>query len=160
MIRLAKINDIPRLEQLLYQVHDVHVNIRPDLFKKDCKKYNKNELKKIINSNDKPIFVYEEDDIIEGYAFCIINDYQNSNSLVPYKNLYIDDLCVDRCYRGKGIGTKIYQYVLDYASNIDCYNVTLNVWNGNTEALHFYESLGMKIQKLGMEKKVKKIEDK
>lgn len=159
MIRLAKVEDIPRLEQLLYQVHDVHVNIRPDLFKKDCKKYNKKELLNIISSNDKPIFVFVEKDIIEGYAFCIITDYKNSNSLMPYKNLYIDDLCVDRLSRGKGIGTKLYQYVLDYASNIGCYNVTLNVWNGNNEALQFYKSLGMEIQKIGMEKKLKNIED-
>lgn len=33
-----------------------------------------------------------------------------------------------------------------------CYNVTLNVWADNTSALHFYESLNLKPQKIGMEK--------
>ena len=39
IIRRAKIDDIEGIEKLLYQVHDVHVQIRPDLFKKGYKKY-------------------------------------------------------------------------------------------------------------------------
>ncbi len=31
-------------------------------------------------------------------------------------------------------------------------NLTLNVWADNVSAVGFYESLGMKIQKIGMEK--------
>ena len=31
------------------------------------------------------------------------------------------------------------------------YNVTLNVWEGNGSALKFYQSLGLKVQKYGME---------
>ena len=32
-----------------------------------------------------------------------------------------------------------------------CYNVTLNVWSCNESAMKFYESLGLKPQKVGME---------
>lgn len=32
------------------------------------------------------------------------------------------------------------------------YNVTLNVWADNKDAVHFYEKIGMHIQKIGMEK--------
>lgn len=52
---------------------------------------------------------------------------------------------------GKGVGKKLYDYVLDYARESQCYNVTLNVWEGNGPAKRFYEKCGMQVQKTGME---------
>ena len=53
--------------------------------------------------------------------------------------------------RGRHIGRKLYEYVLDYAKKEGFYNVTLNVWSLNPAALRFYESCGLKPQKIGME---------
>ena len=78
-------------------------------------------------------------------------DYSGEHVLTPIKSLYIDDLCVDENCRGKHIGTKLFAFVKDYAKDIGCYNVTLNVWSCNEGAMKFYESLGMKPQKVGME---------
>jgi ribosomal protein S18 acetylase RimI-like enzyme len=67
------------------------------------------------------------------------------------KTLYIDDICVDEKARGKHVGTELYEFVRDYAKSIGCYNITLNVWEGNDAALSFYRNMGMKVQKTGME---------
>ena len=152
MIRLANEKDIEQINNLLYQVHKVHSDARPDLFKAGGKKYTDEELKEIIKDKEKPIFVYEADGKIEGYAFCILIDNTNENSLCDYKSLYIDDLCVDENCRGKGIGKILFDYVLEYAKKIGCYNLTLNVWEGNDSAMRFYKNIGLKIQKIGMEK--------
>ena len=155
MIRLANEKDIEQINNLLYQVHKVHSDARPDLFKAGGKKYNDEELKEIIKDEEKPIFVYEsngKNGKIEGYAFCILINHDKENSLCDYKSLYIDDLCVDKNCRGKGIGKKLYDYVLEYAKKIGCYNLTLNVWEGNDSAMQFYKNIGLKIQKIGMEK--------
>ena len=87
-----------------------------------------------------------------GYAFCIHKQKQGSTSLTDIKTLYIDDLCVDAAARGGHIGTRLYEYVIEYAKVCGCYNVTLNVWAGNDSALKFYEKVGLKVQKTGMEK--------
>ena len=58
---------------------------------------------------------------------------------------------MDETVRGKGVGRALYGYVLDFAKASGCYNVTLNVWAGNDSALRFYESMGLKPQKFGME---------
>ena len=68
------------------------------------------------------------------------------------KSLYIDDLCVDENIRGQHIGRQLYEYVLDYAKQSGCYNVTLNVWACNESARKFYEKCGLVPQKIGMEK--------
>lgn len=54
--------------------------------------------------------------------------------------------------RHEGIGTALYEYVLEYAKSIGCYNLTLNVWEGNDSAMDFYKGRDMKIQKVCMEK--------
>ena len=71
--------------------------------------------------------------------------------LTDIKTLYIDDLCVDERIRGKGIGRKLYAAAVALAKETGCYNVTLNVWSCNPTAQRFYESLGMKPLKIGME---------
>ena len=150
MIRQAKVDDIESINKLLYQVHDVHANIRPDLFVKGKKKYNNNELISIINDCLRPIFVYEENNIILGYAFCIFEE-EHLPSMQNIKTLYIDDLCVDKEARGKHIGSKLYEYVKKYAKENSCYNITLNVWEGNNNAYEFYKKIGLKVQKTKLE---------
>ena len=150
MIRKAKIDDIESINKLLYQVHDVHANIRPDLFVKGKKKYSNDELIGIKNNPLRPIFVYEENDIILGYVFCIFEE-EHLSSMQNIKTLYIDDLCVDKEVRGKHIGSKLYEYVKKYAKANGCYNITLNVWEGNNNAYEFYKKVGLKVQKTKLE---------
>ena len=150
-IRRATLTDIDGINKLLYEVHKVHSDKRPDLFKVGSKKYTNEELAKIIVDDNRPIFVYGDNDDILGYAFCVFIK-NNSNSLTDILTLYIDDLCVDENARGKKVGTSLYNYVLQFAKDAGCYNVTLNVWACNNSALKFYEKCGISVQKIGMEK--------
>ena len=151
IIRRAIESDKSRIGELLSQVLEVHHKARPDLFKGGAKKYTDNELSYILCDQDRPIFVAEEDGVVVGYAFCVFVRHLNNNILTDIKSLYIDDLCVDEKSRGRGIGKKLYNYVVDYAREEKCYNLTLNVWADNESALRFYESIGLRKQKIGME---------
>ena len=150
-IRRATLTDIDGINKLLYEVHKVHSDKRPDLFKVGFKKYTNEELAKIIVDDNRPIFVYVDNDDILGYTFCVFIK-NNSNSLTDILTLYIDYLCVDENARGKKVGTTLYNYVLQFAKDAGCYNVTLNVWACNNSALKFYEKCGLSVQKIGMEK--------
>lgn len=150
-LRRAEERDIPTISRLLYQVHKVHSDVRPDLFKKGAKKYTDDELRQILSDSRRPIFVAERDGAVLGYAFCIHQQHVNDNNMTEIKTLYIDDLCVDEAARGGHTGSALYEHVLEYARERGYYNVTLNVWADNTGALKFYEKLGMRTQKIGME---------
>ena len=153
MIRRAQERDIPDINKLLQQVCNVHADGRPDLFKHGCKKYTDGELKKIIGDDETPIFVLtdERDEEVLGYCFCIFENYQNDNIMVDRRTLYIDDICVNESVRGKHIGSELYRYVTGFARENGCYNITLNVWSSNDGAAGFYEAMGMKPYKVGME---------
>ncbi len=151
-IKKAGIADIPDIDRLLYQVLEVHHEGRPDLFKGGCKKYTDEELTVLLQDENRPVFgAWDENGALLGYAFCIVQEHKNDNVLTDIRTLYIDDLCVDESARGQHVGTVLYAHVLDYARQIGCYNVTLNVWTCNEGAMKFYEKLGMKAQKIGME---------
>ncbi len=158
MVRKANKEDIGRIIDLLHQVNMVHHVLRQDLFKPYTTKYNEQELESMLNDPAKPIFVYDDGDVL-GYAFCQVTEIKDHLLLEDIKTLYIDDICVDENARGKHIGKTLYEYVRDYAKSIGCNNITLNVWEGNDPALQFYKNMGMKVQKTTMEIRLVKDED-
>ena len=151
-VRMAADKDIERIHELLAQVALIHHNGRPDLFKYGKSKYTDEELKELLYDKQRPILAaVDENDRLLGYAFCVFQQYTSNNIMTDIKTLYIDDLCVDENVRGKHVGKTLYDAVLDFARAHGCYNVTLNVWSCNEAAMKFYQSCGLKPQKVGME---------
>ena len=151
-IRRAGEKDIPRLIELLQQVLDIHAKIRPDIFISGTTKYTDDELLQMIKDDTNPIYVaVDEKDLCMGYAFCQLREQPFSNNMVPFTSLFIDDLCVDQNLRGQHIGESLFEFVKAEAKRLGCYEVTLNVWAGNTSAEHFYEKMGMKTKERQME---------
>ena len=150
-IRFAKPQDVPGIIKLLQQVGRVHHEGRPDLFRGNAQKYGPSQVMEMLEKQENPIFVAVEGDKVLGYGFGMMETYKQHSVMNDRVTLYIDDLCVLEAYRGQHIGSAIYRHILEYAKYRGCYNVTLNVWSCNESAMKFYESMGMKPQKVGME---------
>ena len=150
-IRFACENDIPQMLDLLLQVGEVHHQARPDLFRAGAQKYDEPALKRLLADPSRPILAAEIDGKMMGYAFCILQITKNDPVLCDRKVLYIDDLCVDQSVRGAGVAQALYARAIEYAKEIGCDALTLNVWCGNDRAMRFYEKCGLKPQKIGME---------
>ena len=151
-VRRAEVRDIPAILELLVQVDMVHHSGRPDLFRGPATKYSADELKEILADDKTPVFVCtDEKDRVLGHGFCILQ-HSGGRLMVEHTTLYIDDICVDETARGQGAGRALYGFILDYAREQGCYNVTLNVWSCNPGAMAFYEKLGLVPYKVGMEK--------
>ena len=54
---------------------------------------------------------------------------------------HIEDLIIDKCYKGKGIGTKLVDFAVDFCNRNDCYKCILNCKN---ELKSFYEKSSFK----------------
>ena len=152
IIRKAEEKDIPRIIELLGQVLQIHADIRPDIFIPGTTKYTVDELTELLKNEKSPIYIAaNEADICVGYAFCQLREQPFSNNMVPFKSLFIDDLCVDQQARGQHIGERLFEYGKKEAKQKGCYEVTLNVWIGNISAEKFYEKMGMKTKEKQME---------
>ena len=149
----ARPSDIPRLFELLRQVNNVHADGRPDLFKHDRAKYSASELETLVTDNGKPIFVSVDDTgLVLGYAFCRFEVEKGDGNLVPGKDLYIDDICFDEKFRGKGLAKELFAWVEDFARREGCRRITLHVWECNPIAAAFYAGRGMKPYFTALEK--------
>jgi ribosomal protein S18 acetylase RimI-like enzyme len=150
-IRFAREADIPQIIGLLYQVGQVHHDLRPDIFRPVTLKYDENDVKTIMQDVSRPIFIAAEGDTVLGFGFCMVKTYQNHSVINDSTELYIDDLCVDEKCRSQGIGEALYRHICDHAKGRGYRAVTLNVWSCNVRAQKFYERLGMQPQRLYME---------
>ena len=149
-IRLAQREDIPGMIRLLLQVGQVHHMGRPDIFRSGAQKYNEAQLETMLNHPENPIFVARGEAVL-GYGFCFLQKYENDPVLADRQVLYLDDLCVEETCRGQQVGQKIFDHICRYAKEKGYHSVTLNVWSCNPGAMKFYEKMGMKPQKVGME---------
>ncbi|SHN59452.1 Ribosomal protein S18 acetylase RimI [Butyrivibrio hungatei DSM 14810] len=151
-IRRAETKDIDRILELLSQVLEIHARIRPDIFISGTTKYTKEELSEILIDDNRPVYVGTDDKgAVIGYAFCVLKEQPFTTTMVPFKSLYIDDLCVDENARGNHAGKELFEFVKREAKRLGCYEVNLNVWEGNESARAFYERMGMKVKETQME---------
>lgn len=151
IIRKATEQDIESLNSLLKQVHKIHYDKRPDIFKSNTIKFTNEELMQILKNENTPVFIAEIEKIVCGYVFCEYKIIKNNNLFCDMKTMYIDDFCVDEKFRGKHIGTNLYEYVKNVAKENNCYRINLNVWSLNENAFGFYKKIGMKELKTTME---------
>ena len=150
-IRFAIPEDVPGIIELLQQVGQVHHRGRQDIFRADAQKYGPSQVLAMLDKSETPILVAAEDGVVLGYCFCQIKTYAGDPVICDHSTCYIDDLCVRETCRGKHIGTVLYDAACQYARQRKCNSVTLNVWSCNESAMKFYEKLGLKPQKVGME---------
>ena len=145
---------IPGLIRLLYQVGQVHHQIRPDIFRAGALKYTEQDLQALLADESRPIFAALEGEAVLGYCFCVIKDTRGSTVLTDRVEVYIDDLCVEESCRGQGVAKALYEHTCAWAKDLGCTFVTLNVWCGNDRAQRFYEKMGMTPRSIHMEVKL------
>ena len=156
MIRKAEPKDALRISALLRQVLEVHAAIRPDLFRSGLQKYSEEEVLALIAQPDYLIFVEtDEADVTVGYCICCEKEIADGQfARVGWKELYIDDLCVDETHRRTGIAQRLFAYVRQYAMDNGFAWITLNVWEGNDGAAAFYRMMGMQPRSTTLEYRI------
>ena len=153
-IRIAEKGDILQIIDLLMQINALHYKGRPDIFNQATSKFSTKDVGEMLEDPKRKIFV-ADDGIVAGYIICRVIEQDGSGLMRKNKSLWIEDFCIDETFRGQGIGHKLQSVAENYAREIDCDSVTLNVWAFNKGAMKFYESCGMTPQRTVMEKKLK-----
>jgi ribosomal protein S18 acetylase RimI-like enzyme len=152
MIRFAEEKDCEEIASLLKEINLLHATLLPEVFKV-YPKYTKEQVEEMMKKNTMIILVDDEDGV-KGYLLAIIKEVKDNYLFQDSRTFYIDDICVDKAYQGKHIGTKLYQEAVKLAKEKNCTRVALNVWNKNQSALKFYESLGLKAVHTEMEQRI------
>ena len=128
VIRKAKIEDIPSINQLFIEMQETIYNAE------DIIGYEDNYLDKFFSNNKNWICVSEYNNQVVGYLS--IEVYENKNYI------YLDDLAVTEQHRFNGIGTILIHTAEEYAKSISISEIVLHVEESNTQAQEAYLKLG------------------
>ena len=153
IIRNLKLEDFDDVNNLFMQLHNAEMEHRPDLFRKIEKPTTPRawDFEASLADNSKIMIGAEVDGKIVG--FVIIQIRQPTYKIqTPRTFAYFENIVVDENYHRKGIGTALYQEVVKRAKEQGATSMELKVWNFNTGAIKFYQSLGMSVQSLTLEK--------
>lgn len=146
--------NIGDIERLLVIIHDVHRNLRPDIFTSGEEvKYTADELAILLTRSDCFLRVARIAEKTVGYAIGFFIHKDGNRVSDPADYLYIDDLCVDPDYRSLGIGNALLHAMEDVAKEKGLKSLRLNVYAGNP-AERFYSNVGYKPLSYTLEKKV------
>mgnify|MGYP001563323256 CR=1 FL=1 len=152
-VREAINSDYNDISKLNAEVHNLHVENRPDVFININNPLLKEHFNNLINTNNLKLFIVENIDRQQPIAYSIVKiiDTQSISILIQRRLAYIDDFCVNSSYKKNGIGRLLFQYIVDYVRTEGASSLQLVVWEFNKDAISFYEKMGMTTRNKKME---------
>ena len=154
MIRLAREEELPKVNELRKEVNDLHVEGKPDVFKPGFDQVLQDYIYEIWKDPNKDILVAERDGEICGFAVlnCIHKD--GSPFMLPRDFMDVDEFCVAEKFRRQGVATEMIGFIKEFAKEKGFQKLELNMWEFNEGALKFYESVGFETYRRYMEIKL------
>ena len=155
-----EIHDVCHVAKLVYDVDYRTFDLFFKSDKKAIESISKYLLKKEINKNFKVIL--DDDHNIIGYVSIYLHDDSHKFHLkslrlflvdildyfvlcdIEENDLYLAEVAIDESQRGKGLGRKVLQDVIDYAKSKNYSRVILDADFRNEGAKRLYESIGFK----------------
>ena len=150
-VRFAERDELDKVNVLRRQVNDLHVAVRPDVFKPGFCDELRDYVYAIWDDPQKKIVVAELEGEICGFA--VLNHIVRPETPFMFERdfLDIDEFCVDERFRRRGVASAIICFVRDYAKGRGYSRLELNIWAFNRDALSFYEAAGFTTYRRYME---------
>ena len=156
-IRTATLDDYPAVCQLLHELDDHHVRIRPDVFQPfDDPTRLRERIARFVDEDDAELFVAEIHTDIVGLATVEISDNPDAPMFRPGQRACIDDLVIRRESRGQGIGKLLLARVTEWTRSRKLQCIDINVWNENKVGTSFFKTNGFEPRCQRMELKIDK----
>jgi diamine N-acetyltransferase len=100
------------------------------------------QMEEFISGSSKTLFVLEIDGKVCGYV----------TAMITYRSIFynsirccsIEDIMIDQAFRRKGFGKLLVSHAMDWGREYKVERFCLNVFEGNTTSLAFFQSLGFR----------------
>ena len=153
-VRFAAYEDLERVNELRKQVHALHAEGRPEVFKEGFPDELRDHLYTIFRDPLQKVAVAERDGVLCGFAVL----HHITRPETPFMHvrdyLDIDEFGVDEAFRRQGVATELIRFLRDYAKSEGFDRLELNMWEFNQGALEFYEAAGFQTYRRYMELKL------
>lgn len=151
-IRNLTPEDYPIYDRWEHQLHQLHVDARPDLFQPLDHPIPMEQYQRELKDDHEIRLLALVEDIPAGICSLSLREAPASPLLCPEKSIYVVDLFVDPAFRKQGIAKALLSEGVQRGKNFGAKRLGLTVWPFNRPAIHFYESLGLTIRSFTLEK--------
>lgn len=148
-IRKAAASDYPGVSLLMDELHQMHVQARPDVYRALQPRMEKQEFVALLETDKRYLYVAES--VSTGYGSAQLTLIQGVELLLDRKMLYINELVVGSDGRGQGTGKKLMHALIELGRELQADSVELTVSTFNTGAQAFYEQMGLAVRSSRME---------
>lgn len=151
--RFLSQSDFPAVNRIVRQVHHLHVENRPDVYRA-ADPFPKAEFDRLLAGVNGFALVAEDAGQIVGFCEMTMKAPPDNSLLQPRIVALIEDICVDEAYRKKGVGGLLFDAASQAARQRGAVSLELGVWAFNETARRFYEDMGMTERSRVMELKL------
>ena len=151
MLELATLKNRDDVNRLARQVHEMHVQWRPDLYQMPEELFPEALYAELVKNRE--LYVAKLDGAVIGFAWVRIRTSEGVG-LITRKVMLINQVCVDEALRNHGIGTQMMEEVRVLARAFGCTDLQLGVYPQNDAAVSFYQKCGFMIRSIDMQRKV------
>lgn len=118
-------------------------NTEENMQKHVLEHFNKKQLLNEINETGNYFFGSFDDEILAGYTK--LRTSENPEELEGKKHIELERIYASEKYQGMGLGYKMIQYCLEFASENNYDLLWLGVWKENEKAFQFYKKCGFEV---------------
>ena len=147
-IRTAKVEDYSVVEAIMKQVHKLHVDWRPDVYKQQETILPLDEFKQAIK--EQAFFVAEGEGKVVGILGLMYRHVETPVH-VTKDIIFIDSMAVDEPYRKKGVGHAFFDFLKELKKEKGYDAIELQVNARNKGAYDMYRNYGFTEKSINME---------
>ena len=151
MLELATTKDRSDINRLARQVHEMHVQWRPDLYQMPEELYPEELFTELVKQRE--LYVAKKDGAVIGFVLIRMRVSEGIGKITR-KIMCIDQVCVDEPLRNRGIGSQMMEEVRILARACGCTDLQLGVYPQNDAAVSFYQKSGFMIRSIDMQRKI------
>ncbi len=141
-VRKARLEDVDEIARINKQLADMHAEM-DEIYKKGAKVeegFRKHVENLLSSKDDALVVVAEEDGNIIGYMIGVV---ESARPFLKIKKMgRISDACVGADHRKKGIGEKMFNFLLDWFREKGVEYITLSFDHRNEGARAFWRKMG------------------
>jgi diamine N-acetyltransferase len=156
-VRKATADDYNSLCELFDEIDALHRDNLPRIFQKPSgAARGQDYYLGLVADENVALFVAEVEEKLVGFVHAIIRDAPAILIFVPRRYAIVDSIVVKSGYQNNGIGRILMDKMQEWAIAKGATSIELNVYEFNTSAISFYESLGYQTFSRKMSKELKR----
>ena len=144
-LRIATADDIDLLTALNVEVHELHAQMYPSIFKPAERTAIRAEFERTIRRTDFVHWIAYDGNEPTGYLVMEVQRFQEDAFRYGGSRGYVHQMGVRAEYRRKGIGSALLQAAEAEAKDRRCTQFVLDYYGGNAVAAEFYRAGGFEI---------------